>query len=571
MGRSCELFLGKNSVKSKHTPSPCSIAVEENMNVLAYAPRGADGIIIRVETDIRRGIPGIDITGLAEGAVREARERVRASFRNSGFDFPQDRVLINLAPAGVRKEDASLDLPIAVSVMAAARMVSVPDNLMVLGELELSGRVRPVRGVLSALAAGVKAGIGEFIVPVENSREASALQGIRFFAAATLAEVVHALLVRAESGELPWEEAGDEHANFADPDEGRAQFNAAGDFSEVQGQVRYKRALEIAAAGGHNLLVFGPPGSGKTMLARRFPSILPPLDPVEAVEVTRLHGLAGQTTGQHVSGGLITEPPFRSPHHSASVEGVLGGGRTIRPGEITLAHFGTLFLDETPEFRLPVLQSLREPLEDRVITIVRAEGPQKLPADFQLIMAANSCPCGRLGATLRGGAAWGQSTGFVDSDFADSGCFCTGDEIRRYWRKMGSALLDRIDIRVPVRSPGVLTPSGEGGERSEDIRRRVAAAVEIQKKRFKDSGIRRNSRMFPGQIEKVCGLTKSAEEAFILAAAKLGLSGRACHGVLKIARTIADLEGNDAIESIHVLEAVQHRRFGDDPYDILSI
>jgi magnesium chelatase family protein len=533
------------------------------MNVLAYAPRGADGIIIRVETDIRRGIPGIDITGLAEGAVREARERVRASFRNSGFNFPQDRVLINLAPAGVRKEDASLDLPIAVSVMAAARMIPVPDNLMVLGELELSGRVRPVRGVLSALAAGVRAGIGEFIVPEENSREASALRGISFFAAATLAEVVHALLVRAESGVLPEVETGPDDA--ANTDESSSSFNVAGDFSEVKGQVRYKRALEIAAAGGHNLLVFGPPGSGKTMLARRFPSILPPLDPDEAVEVTRLHGLAGQITGP-VSGGLVTEPPFRSPHHSASVEGVLGGGRNIRPGEITLAHLGTLFLDEAPEFRLPVLQSLREPLEDRVITIVRAEGPQKLPADFQLVMAANSCPCGRLGAALRGGDSMGQPP-----VFEDSGCFCAGDEIRRYWRKIGSALLDRIDIRVPVRAPGVLTPAGEGGERSDDIRRRVTAAVEIQKKRFKGSGVRRNSGMLPGQIEKFCSLPKSAEEAFVLAASKLGLSGRACHGVLKIARTIADLEGTGSIESIHVLEAVQHRRLGDDPYDILSV
>jgi magnesium chelatase family protein len=309
------------------------------------------------------------------------------------------------------------------------------------------------------------------------------------------------------------------------------------------------------------------------MLARRFPSILPPLDPVEAVEVTRLPGLAGQITnplvgtlaGTH-NAGLITAPPFRSPHHSASVEGVLGGGRNIRPGEITLAHLGTLFLDEAPEFRLPVLQSLREPLEDRVITIVRAEGPQKLPADFQLVMAANSCPCGRLGAALRGGNDAGLST-----EYEDSGCFCTGDEIRRYWRKMGSALLDRIDIRVPVRAPGVLTPAGEGGERSEEIRRRVAAAAEIQRKRFTGLGVRRNSRMFPGQIEKFCSLSKSAEEAFVLSASKLGLSGRACHGVLKIARTIADLEGVGSIESIHILEAVQHRRFGDDPYDILSV
>ena len=304
------------------------------MCVLAYAPLGADGVIIRVEADIRRGIPGIDITGLAEGAVREARERVRASFRNSGFEFPLDRILINLAPAGVRKEGAALDLPIAISVMAAAATVPAPENIMVLGELELSGRVRPVRGVLAALAAGLKAGICEFIVPFENANEAAILRGLRFFPAATLAEVVHALRVRAKTGELPYvDPAGSDSAG------GESNYPAgAGDFSEVKGQDSYKRALEIAAAGGHNLLVFGPPGSGKTILTRRFPSILPPLTTDEAVEVTRLHSLAGQSISQHL-GGLIKEPPFRSPHHSASVEGILGGGRNVRPGEISLAHF----------------------------------------------------------------------------------------------------------------------------------------------------------------------------------------------------------------------------------------
>ena len=568
-GRKFFTFSSFFPVLSKRPASPCSTGMEENMNIMAYAPLGLEGVIIRVEADIRRGIPGIDITGLAEGAVREARERVRASFRNSGFDFPSDRILINLAPADVRKAGASLDLPIAVSVMAAAGMVPVPGNLMVLGELELSGRLRPVRGAMAAVTAGLKAGITEFIVPIENSSEAAILGEASFFAAATLAEVVHALKVRAETGGLPVQESDNGSGNtsaYALPLAGTAD-GLTGDFAEVKGQNRYKRALEIAAAGWHNLLVFGPPGAGKTMLARRFPSIVPPLAPDEAVEVTRLHSLSGQ-----IGNGLIRQPPFRSPHHSASTEGILGGGRTITPGEISLAHLGTLFLDEAPEFRSPVLQSLREPLEDRVVTIARAEGKHRLPADFQLILAANSCPCGRLGAAFTGSIAFPDSGEAANgyAELPEFGCFCSPEEIHRYWRKLSSALLDRIDLRVPVRAPGVLTPGGEGGESSVEIRRRIAAAVEIQRERFKGSGTRRNSRMIPGQIEKFCHLTKKAEEVFVLAAARLSFSGRACHSILKIARTIADLEGITSIDTAHILEAVQHRRYGDDPFDILS-
>ncbi len=499
--------------------------------VLSGAVVGVHAVLVEVEVDAKNGIPRIDTVGLAEGAVRESKVRVETAIRNCGFNLPAKRITVNLAPADIRKEGTAFDLPIAVGLLRA--LGEVDDDkargYLFAGELSLEGALRPVRGVLPLAVAARDNGLRGVVVPQGNAREAAVVDGIEVRPVTHFREVTRFL-----RGELtPPYETVDLQQLFQGTDDGGA------DFSEVRGQEHVKRALEVAAAGGHNALMLGPPGSGKTMLARRLPTILPTLSFTEAIETTKIYSVAGLLPENEA---LVTRRPFRSPHHTISDAGLIGGGSVPRPGEASLSHNGVLFLDELPEFRKHVLEVLRQPLEDKRVTLARAAQSLSYPASFMLVGAMNPCPCGFAGDP-------------------SNRCSCLPGHVTRYRNRVSGPLLDRIDIHVEV--PAVryreLSRTGEG-ESSADIRARVEAARTIQQGRFsRTPRVHCNAQMGPRLIRTHCALDAAGQRLIASVIDRLGMSARAHDRILKLARTIADLAGSDAIAVPHLAEAIQYR------------
>ena len=488
---------------------------------------GVDGLIIHVEVDSAAGLPGFDIVGLADALVKEAKERVRTAIRNSGIKLRQEKVTINLAPADVRKDSSGLDLPIAVGLLAAYGLVSAAtlDKYLFAAELSLEGDCRGIRGILPMAVKAKEEGFTAMFVARDNVNEALLVEGLEIYALDNLAQLVGFLTGQERLVPAKPQAAAEEESVFSD------------DFADVQGQFQAKRALEIAAAGGHNVLLVGVPGAGKTMLARRMSSILPEMTPEEALEVTKIYSVAGLLKG----GGLIKERPFRSPHHTTSMVAMIGGGSVPRPGEVTLAHNGVLFLDELPEFGKKSLEVLREPVEDRKITIARAHGTMTFPANLILIAAANPCPCGYAGSP-------------------DRECKCTPYEIKRYTQRISGPLLDRIDIHIQV--PQVKyeeLSSAKRAESSAKIRQRVAAARKIQLQRLKKYHIFCNAQMNHAMLQKLCPLEPQAKALLEQAFRQKHLSARSYDRIIKVARTIADLAGAENIAAPHIAEAIQLR------------
>ena len=496
------------------------------------------GVIVTIEVDLSRGLHAFSVVGLPDKAVDESKDRVSSAIKNSGFQSPKaknQKIIVSLSPADLKKEGPFFDLAIALSYMLASGDLKFnPEKKIFLGELGLDGTLRRIRGALPLVQEAKRQGFEEIYLPKENAIEAALIQGIKIFGAESLAEVVEHI------DETKKPENVEAKKIIVQP---KTEINYTSerrisDFADVRGQEGAKRGLEIAAAGGHNIAMYGPPGTGKTMLARAFSGLLPGLSTEEVLEITGIHSIAGATQGE-----LVSEPPFRSPHHTSSYVSLIGGGTYPKPGEVTLAHRGVLFLDEFPEFERRVIESLRQPLEDNIVSISRAKSSAVFPSNFILVAAMNPCPCGNTGSKQKA-------------------CICRPSDLDRYKRKMSGPIMDRIDLWVSVGSVDYkkLGEVGEG-ERSEEIKKRVMNAREIQKKRFKNAGrdITSNSEMNVKDLSSIVNLSGKVRDILDSSAERLGLSARAYHRVIKIARTIADLENNENIEENNILEALQYR------------
>lgn len=486
---------------------------------------GIDGKIVTAEADFAGGLPSFDIVGLPDTAVKEAKERVKAAVRNSGFEFPAKKAVVNLAPADLKKEGTQFDLPIAVAVLAGTgQLENKFSDYVFLGELGLSGEIRHVNGILPQVIGGKEAGVTKFIVPFDNREEASLVEGVEIYGAKSLSEVYRHIMGEEEILKTPLTDITRENVEFDV------------DFEDVKGQERLRRGIEIAVAGGHNVLMIGSPGSGKSMIARRIPTIMPPMTFDEVLEVTKIHSVAGVLK----EGKAVTMRPFRAPHHSASAVSIVGGGAKAKPGEISLAHRGVLFLDELPEYRKDVVESMRQPVEDGFVTVSRAAGSFVYPSNVMLVAAMNPCRCGYYGD-------------------GSKKCRCSESDVTRYLNKVSGPMLDRIDIELEAKSVRYEDLQKPKGESSRSIRARIEKAREIQKERYKNEKINCNSDLYGSLVEKYCAVDEKCKSLLEQAFKSMNMSARAYSRILKVARTIADLDSRENIEPMDIAEAIGYR------------